>query len=212
MRQSIVSVHFPKAGGSSLRTQLQSAFGAALLLDYSHDPLGQAGSYIADSLPPSVQMVHGHFRPTRYAGVRDAAMITFLRNPIDCLLSVYYFWLDYPRNENSVHGRFLDERPTIIEFARWSLLQRLMSATYFGGFDMNRFSFVGFHESRSSDLDVLSKLIGVPLDPALHVNRTASGCDARRNLKSDRHLMSALADVLADDLRFYDEQRQRRSN
>ena len=146
MLQSIVSVHFPKAGGSSLRTQLQSAFGAALLLDYSHDPLGQAGNYVADSLPPSVQMVHGHFRATRYAGVRDAAMITFLRNPIDCLLSVYYFWLDYPRNENSVHGRFLDERPTIIEFARWSLLQRLMSATYFGGFDMNRFSFVGFHE------------------------------------------------------------------
>ena len=47
----------------------------------------------------------------------SAFRFTFLREPVDNLISIYYFWLTYPFDGYPAHRRFLDERPTIFEFA-----------------------------------------------------------------------------------------------
>jgi hypothetical protein len=203
----IISVHFPKAGGSSMRIQLERLAGQNLLLDYGHDPLSRYGSETVSELPTGICMVHGHFRPARYAQVSDALRLTFLRDPIENLLSIYFYWQTVPLTGNSWHSKFLSEWPTIVEFAQWSPLQCLMSETYFGGFDMSRFDFVGFNETRLSGYEKLGKMIGLPLDGTIHSNQTKGSWIGRMEMRHDPRIGPQLRSLLAKDLRFFEKQR-----
>ena len=79
-----------------------------------------------------------------------------------------------------------------------------MSDAYFGGFDMNTFDFIGFHETRREDYLKLGSLINLPLSGEVHTNRTENGHKERATLMSCHKTMSELAELLADDLNFYD--------
>jgi hypothetical protein len=95
-----------------------------------------------------------------------------------------------------------------VNFAKYGPLQTLMSEAYFGGFDMDSLDFVGFHETRSHDIPRLGNLIGVPLDPKIHVNRTES-LSERRAIDEDHDVIATLSSLLASDVRFYEKQRSR---
>ena len=203
MAHRYVSVHFPKAGGSSLKVQLESGLGSGLLQDYEHHPLGPHGMEEVDELPPQYKMVHGHFRASRYAKLKNRFLFTFLRNPVDNLISIYFFWREFPPTDFYWHLKFLKEKPTILEFARYAPYQRLMSETYFDGFDMNRFDFIGFHETRRDDYLKLASLIDLPLSGDVHVNKTENGSEERAAITQSNKTMGELADLLGDDLDFY---------
>jgi hypothetical protein len=200
LAQRVVSIHFPKAGGTSLRAQLARLLGDQLSLDYDHDPLTPAGCE-ASEFPAGKRAVHGHFRATRYSA-SAAYFLTFLRDPVENLISIYYFWRNLRMNDNPVHQRFLRERPSLIEFARYPGIDCLMSRTYFGGFDMARFDFVGFHDSRDHDLRVLGSELGLPLDPAIHENPTVASAE-RRQIEDDPTTMATLHNLLRQDIAFY---------
>jgi hypothetical protein len=203
----IVSVHFPKAAGTSLKTQFMKLLGTKVALDYDHDPLTPAGTETAD-FPEGKILVMGHFRARRYAS-SDAFWMTFLRHPVDNLISTYFFWKGLPVS-NGLHARFLREQPTILEFASYPGFKALMSETYFGGFDMNRFDFIGFYETRKSDIPRLAKALNLPLVASVYENRT-SASDERLEVESDRSLRRNLTDLLAADVAFYERLRLRKS-
>jgi hypothetical protein len=199
----IVSVHFPKAAGFSLKVQFIKLLGAKETLDYDHDPLTPAGMETAD-FPEGKTLVMGHFRAQRYAS-SDAFWMTFLRHPVDNMISTYFFWKGLPVS-NDLHARFLREQPTILEFASYPGFKALMSETYFGGFDMNRFDFIGFYESRKSDIPRLAKALKLPLVASVHENRTSES-DERLEAESDCSLQRNLTDLLAEDVAFYERLR-----
>ena len=165
-----VSVHFPKAGGSSLKVQLLSMLGQSLLLDYEHHPLGPNAMEEVDVFPPNFKMVHGHFRASRYSKIKNRFLFTILRNPVENLISIYFFWRNFPPSGVYWHMKFLEEKPSILEFARYAPFQRHMSEAYFGGFDMNTFDFIGFHETRDDDFRKLGALIDLPIRGGIHTN------------------------------------------
>lgn len=205
---NIISVHFPKAGGHSLFMQLLCLLGDSLLADYDHDPLGPNAVQTVAALPPGTRMVHGHFRAARYAKVGNAFRFTFLRHPVDNLLSIFFYWLALPEATNAWHEKTLEARPTIEEFAQYAPIQRLMSDTYFGGYDMSRFDLVGFSETRSADYRKLGNMIGLPIDPSIHLNQTEGDREQRARITSDAGLMRRLSALLSDDIRFYEKQRK----
>jgi hypothetical protein len=177
--RNFVSVHFPKAGGTSLRNQLQANLGDKLILDYEHDPV--AKSEAGDMHPgplPGIVGVHGHFCPARYQKWEDSYFITFLRDPVENLISIYYFWSLCPTHGNPVHDRFISERPVILDFAKFPKLRYLMSRSYFSDFDMKRFDFIGFIDNREDDMTRLGRLLDIPLSGAIHDNRTTGRQDA----------------------------------
>src|SRR5258706_13066569 len=98
----IVSVHFPKAAGSSLKAAWVQAFGEERVLDlYTDNPADERSGVHLDpdyrvrdqaGLRPTIDVVHGHFRPHRYGHLNDATFVTFLRHPVDNLLSIWGFW------------------------------------------------------------------------------------------------------------------------
>jgi hypothetical protein len=208
MALELVSVHFPKAAGSTLASALKGHFGDALAFDYSHDPVNP--DHIL-SEPPAhcvgIRAVHGHFRGDRYEEQRNAFRFTFLREPVENLISIYYYWRSHPTHGNPTHDLFLREQPTIVDFAAhcWPI-RRLMSMSYFGGVDIRTFDFVGFYETRIRDLARLSSQIGVSFPPHVHSNPTAPHQD-RQLLLSDKIALSTLRSVLADDVAFYESAR-----
>jgi hypothetical protein len=182
---------------------MEAAWGARVILDYyKHDPLTLSGCDTADGLPRGARAVHGHFRPHRYDCFKEAFRLTFLREPVDNLISIYCYWKSCPEHGNHVHSRFLAEQPSIFEFATYGGLQTLASETYFGGYDMGRFDFIGFHETRAQDLPELASLLGLPLGEDVHENRTSG--NERQELASNPQIIAHLKTCLSKDINFYE--------
>jgi hypothetical protein len=204
-----VSVHFPKAAGTSLRKQFEALFGDAAYMDYGHDPLTlpYAG---AAAFPEGRRLVHGHFRADRYA-CPDAYLMTFLREPVDNLISTYFYWRGFRKPGHDLHARFLRDRPSLVEFATYPGIQRLMSETYFGGFDMERFNFIGFHETRDRDMRALASILQLDLDASIQDNKTRATV-GRLWTTMDRNTIDRLKHHLADDIDFYNRMMAMHSN
>lgn len=200
----IISVHLPKSGGTSVRRCLEDQFGSRALFDYGRGPLGPHALVRETALPEGVELVHGHFRPARYDAVGEAFRMTFLRDPTDLLLSFYFFWREMPFEGQALHRRFLDERPDIESFAAWAPIRRLSSDTFFGNYDMARFDFIGFHETRQDDMARVNDMAGLRLNAAQHDNPTNNDREERQAVREDRALMGRLRDLLNDDMRFYE--------
>ena len=209
-RRPSISVHLPKSGGTSIRRCLEAQFGERGLFDYGRGPLGPQAHVVETGLPARVEMVHGHFRPARYDAVGEAFRMTFLREPTDLLLSFYFFWRTMPFEGQALHRRFLDEQPDIEAFASWGPIRRLSSDTFFGGYDMARVDFIGFHETRHEDMARVNALAGLKLDSERHDNRTENDRTERQTVREDQALMGRLRDILADDVRFSEDLRARR--
>lgn len=216
----LVSVHFPKAAGTSFRTVLQRAFGEdAVLLDYKDNPADPCSRFSLDpdSVSGSVtdlgafQVAHGHFHVSKYDRLRDALCVTFLREPIENLFSIYFFWKGLERQGYCTHDYFLDNRLGILQMARMTVNRWLMTRTFFGGVDMNRFDYIGDHATFTEDLGRLSRLLGRPLDTSVRVNVSDyQPYQAEYDeLRSDLKVLAALQDIVAEDLRFYERVRRR---
>jgi hypothetical protein len=204
MQDRVLSVHVPKAGGTSLLRQFRNLLGDALATDYAHPPLGGSDRDSA-TFPPGVRVLHGHFNPRRYAA-EPARWVTFLRDPVENLLSIWAFWRSLPATTSPLHQRFAAESPSPEAFARYPGVQALLCRTYFGGVDMGRFEFVGFHETRSVDIPRLGAWLGLPLLAEVHENRTPA-IAGREEMLADAALRGRLRDILAEDVRFYERLR-----
>lgn len=197
-----VSVHFPKAAGTSLWRQLSTALGDELLLVWDQNPLA-VGRIDPKPFPEGKRIVHGHFHAQTYQD-SNAYMFTFLRHPIENLISIYYFWKTWSNPEGvAILDRFHAEKPSIASFAEYKGMRTLMSEVFFGNFDMRRFDFIGFHERRAEDVARLSIELGIKLDGCIRDNQTDRH-DERVAMEQDLRLRARLADILRDDIRFYE--------
>jgi hypothetical protein len=212
----IVSVHFPKAAGTSLFEILRTTFGERLHHVLDADPVDPASAWqIAPGLtrarqrpfPTGAAAAHGHMRGDAYP---DATYrLTFLREPVDNLVSIYAFWRTLPTNGHAGHRLFLEQSVEILEFAEFPALQTLMSRTYFGGVDMRSFDFIGFHDRRHEDLARLASQLSLSGDLGVWSNRTPelAECD---EILSNPHVLGRLRDLLRDDVDFYERLRAAR--
>jgi hypothetical protein len=215
----LISVHVPKTAGTSMLHALRNHFGPTLLEDYSDHPGNPLSIRNIDphryfntvpQIGKQVRCIHGHFHPLKYRTLSGAVRVTFLRHPIDRLISLFFFWQTRPRPGNSLHEYVLDNRLDIIAMARLPLLRWLLSRTYFGGMDMAMFDFIGFHDRREEDLLRFTELTGIAVSSNLHLRRTSEAERAMRDaIENDAALRVTLANILADDIRFYERLRER---
>jgi len=214
----IVSIHTPKAAGTTLLTLFRQAYGEdAVLVDVADSPANPTSPMHLDPegwlerrpsrLPPRIKVVHGHFHPVKFDKLDNAFRLTFLRHPVDNLVSIYFYWKQITPQPNALHQYFLSANLDILGLARLPLYRNLYTSTYFGGWDMGRLDFIGRYETREKDLARLESVLGVPLDATLHVNATEP---ERINLEreamlDDRRLIGRLTDILAEDISFYEK-------
>lgn len=187
----LVSLHLPKTAGTSFADALEHRYGSALLKDYADMPMqagrGRREARALLSVPArrralrekGVRAVHGHFLPVAYrwaAAGRPARFITWLRDPLQRLVSHYHFWRrDYDGGDprQPLRNRMLREDWSLERFCLGPEMRDLYRQ-YLWGFDPNRFAFIGVTERYAEDL---ARLLGeqVPSDAEMRLANPERG-------------------------------------
>jgi hypothetical protein len=162
----IISLHLPKTAGVSFRATLEEHFGDALLKDYTDLPINtpryernkaalEASLEICQKDLQGIECIHGHFLPIKYlllAEKLDIQFVAWMRNPVDRLLSQYYFWQRKydPTRSADLHKKVVEED--------WSIERLCLGpenkdfyTQYLWGFPLEYFSFIGITEFYEDD-------------------------------------------------------------
>lgn len=215
----LISLHVPKCAGTSLRTALQAAYGAdAVYLDYADrpidpaapmnlDPDGFVAGFRRHGYPflEGKRVVHGHFHAGKYAHLQARRRATFLRHPVDRLISHFEFWRTLPPHGHALHQYVLDSGIDVIRFARLPMMRFFYSRAFFGGVDMHAFDLIGSVEGMDRDVRALADLIGHPLLVAVeNAGMRGQPSPPPSVLPGDGALRDILAGILGDDIAFYE--------
>ncbi len=170
----LISVHLPKTAGSSFHQVLSDHFGGGLHRDYADFPLHapswkRCSSALWNALktgvhrtPSGIHCIHGHFLPVKYRWLHDpdepVKFVTWLRHPVERLISHYYFWQDHPElaMDAPLHQQVLTERWSLEKFCQAPALRNTYSR-FLWGFPLQRFDFIGITEHFDSDLQDFSR-------------------------------------------------------
>ncbi len=167
----LVSVHLPKTAGASFGRTLEDHFGDALLKDYLDYPINQPAirrnraalghclkGLLGRAGPDArLRCIHGHFMPLKYrclrGGGRSVHFVTWLRHPLDRMISHYGFWREHPELAASapLHRRVLEEDWSLERFCLAPELRNLYRR-FLWGFPLRLFDFVGLTEHYEADL------------------------------------------------------------
>ena len=220
MNQTIISVHMPKVAGTSFLYQLKMLYGEKqLLLDYNDDPSNPLSIInidpnFYDAFPIKTiapyKVVHGHFHPHKYIYVDSAFRLTFLRHPIGNVKSIYDYWTVQDKDfwDHPVFKYFKAEDLSLTRFAMIPKIRYLYTQTYFGGFDMTQFDFIGDFEKYDQELLRLGNRLGLVFDLKVRRNSTAEYYKDESTFKLSRSAISdveyeELAQILIKDIEFY---------
>lgn len=206
-----ISVHTPKASGTSIIAGLRKIFGDLLAIDNSDDPASPLSQRVIDpcayfgrnrKLGEHTACLHGHFHPGQF-DLDGVSLFTMLRHPVDNIVSIYFFWKTCLPHGNPLHDYFVTQELSLIDMAKLPALRFLYSEIYFGGFDMDKFSVVGRYDDRPEYFRSLKYKLGLELDSSIELNVTVPDND-RGYVLSDHKLIRVLQDILKEDMLFYE--------
>lgn len=211
MRRDIVFVHIPKTAGTSTRILLQrSVVGHLILRDYGgapettpelHELIYVQGriSDFRDHFAGSNDgiFLSGHFPASRYWEFFNAeSFVTFLRDPIERVLSEYAHWVNHK-----------DWTASFEEFVIQPSARNVIS-TFLAGIDLDRFGFIGFMEEFDACVSALSEFVGVKL-PMRKLNLGIYGAIDQEILTNNKY-RSIVAELNQEDIALYNRLRELR--
>ena len=217
----IISIHIRKCAGTTFRECLTQYFGDNVLFDYGDEIGSSWPSTVAkrrirleqaiqkkDEITEAFKVVHGHFFRTKYDFL-DApkTYITFLRDPVQRVLSNYYYLKRNfdRRNPDAFVVNSLGF--SIAEFARYSDNRNLQSQ-YIQATSLDDFEFVGIVEQYEKSIAHLNCTLGckLPITESLNTNITVV---EDGGYMVDEKTRSIIENCNRDDLRLYDIARTR---
>jgi hypothetical protein len=166
----LISVHIPKCAGTSFRHILQGLYDDRLWLNY-----GAAfvrGHARAGLVPPGTECIHGHFFADTFDDLfPDRQLITWLRHPVERVVSNYHHFLRSPDVRDDCCRAVHEQQLTLREFAELDWM-RNMATRYFAGRVLDDFAFVGIAERFLESLHVFGGTVGWPAPLPAPVDNT----------------------------------------
>ncbi|MFU8764850.1 MAG: hypothetical protein ACNA7T_10020, partial [Haliea sp.] len=173
----------PKTAGLSFRATLERHYGTGFRHDYADYPLASPlpqrhaaaleFSLAADAAAyAAVDCIHGHFLPIKYlllADSLDCRFVTWLREPVQRLVSHYYYWQrsydPAAEDTSSLHRRVVEEGWTLEQFCLAPELRNVYSQ-FLWAFPLRALDFVGITEYFAEDLREFAALfLGIKVEP-----------------------------------------------
>jgi hypothetical protein len=156
----ILSMHIPKTGGVSIRNILKDHFREGFVLWYWEitDAFGQ----VCSDIPAGATCVHGHYAVDVLADrFPEATLITWVRDPIERVVSSYYHRLRDPDLRHPATREIHERKLSLLEYAELPLARNEMT-TFFGKRTPEDFAFIGLVEEFSRSLGVMTRVLGLP--------------------------------------------------
>jgi hypothetical protein len=174
----LVSIHIPKTAGRSFLAVLKSVYDTASVahFDRKNYPLGDRSplEQFKSELTNDHRIVHGHFH---YSEIKDkivssTRVITWLRNPVERVISNYGFFKlrvsQLPDDEELKRRK----NETLIEYASLENSRNRMQK-FTAGLDIEKFFFVGITETFAYDVRILGEMMNWPPVPVSRINDNA---------------------------------------
>jgi hypothetical protein len=189
-------------------------YGDRILLDYRDKPINTPppvrnrnafinGMANLDRDFGEVGCIHGHFMPVKYLPLetkQDLTYVTWMRNPVERIISHYYFWQrrnkpDFP----PLYKRVIEEKWSLERFCLSNEMRNLYHQ-FLWGFPVFRFDFIGITEYYDEDYRYFSENILQGLGPAQRVNVNKH---IKKKYPISKSLRREIEDFHHDDMELY---------
>jgi hypothetical protein len=164
----IISIHIPKTAGTAFYHALKKQYGSALSPSYKRKHIKTLIEENSQSSTKSFEkytILHGHVRLDEVGILypsSTAKLITWVREPVDRLISNYYFFkhrLENPEINPEVFEKNKHRiNESLLEYARLDDNRNRM-AWFLNGINIEDFFFIGVMEYFDQELLTLSKML-----------------------------------------------------
>lgn len=148
----LLSIHIPKTAGRTFREILKSQYGVDGVLSLDHYYLTKQNEQLADHPTDRYPVIHGHlpYRQISKVALPSSKYITWLRHPVDRVISNYYHYRDsvFPAKQKRNPSAQLVSIEDFIERPK----RRNKMSQYLEGIDLEALFFVGFQEQFKADV------------------------------------------------------------
>jgi len=167
----LISVHIPKCGGTSFRAILQGIYRERLWLNYG--AMFSPAEVRTDLIPRDTACIHGHFLADTFDQlVPQPRLITWLRHPVERVVSNYYHFWHHPDRRDACCRELMDRGLSLEEFAELDWM-RNEATRYMANKPVEAFAFVGIMERFDESVRVFGSQFGFPVpaeSPRINVN------------------------------------------
>lgn len=203
----LISIHIPKTGGVSFRKALEEHYPDGVEVISRAKLKKNARLWQGERIDlehKGVQALHGHFPAKNWMRekYKNAKFITWLRNPIDKIVSNYNFYLTQPIHGNKIHKQFIEENWDITRLAKELGNE---TAIYMGDFEPEDFDFIGFVDDYDNSLEHLSRLMNwdAPLQKSVE-NVTHQ----KKIIELNSETESELRIILSEEIDIYERSKE----
>lgn len=214
----LISIHIPKTAGTSFRNTLKAVYGnnSVIRLDIELDkPILKINEkeYHETHFPKGTKVVQGHFNlpllKKRFQwDEKEVPIITWLRDPVERVISNYYYLAKRLREELKEDKKGLNILPkmqrTLLEYAADELNQNRMTK-HLTGINLQDLFYIGLVESYEDDLNRLGNKLGWENIPHYQYNQTGT---KRNDLSSE--VYQQIAEWNQEDIALYETAKRMR--
>jgi hypothetical protein len=206
----LVSVHIPKAAGLSFQRHLTHLFGKRAIWDYNHTDRPdykpeKASPYLLAQLRTSkTTVIHGHFFLSKYHHVPGLQRAMWFRDPVQRLLSHYYYWLRSPDMDHPNCAKLHERGLSVVQFAEIPELRNVF-ARFLDSEPLTELNWVGLVEDYQASIELFYAMYAVGRDPKElknHENKNAARGD-KATYEIDRLMRDAIEKLNGKDMEIY---------
>lgn len=170
-------LHMPKCAGSSIKKLLESNNKDLLILDYESfftEPKIERDKKILQCLEqPEIlnteKIVYGHFFPVKYIGNSsppNLKLVTIIREPIDRLISHYYFWKSGDFSSHYLWRKMKEHNWSLTDFILCEEMRNFY-CQYFTKIPIQFFTYIGIYENLNQSVDLCFSNLGLNINADL---------------------------------------------
>lgn len=210
----LIFVHVPKTAGSTFKSLISKEFNSKdILVIDSPSWISEELIVNRSNLPGSVtqkpnsniKFMCGHFKATKALNMYpDATLITWLRNPVERVVSQYYYYLgaSYTYGVRTEHRTY--DLVTLEDFIKYSSHQNI--ATSLLDVPLDRFKFIGIKEHFKEELKRFNRVMRFNLNqPTVDYNVNSKKQNINENYSVSEEIRELIRYHNKKDVEMYEE-------